>query len=222
MSSPNEGKDEKIKKVNLKSNLSLIGTFLAILISGAVSYYNVLKPFELEVRIDNVVQIQHKIDNFGIYIDAAFFNNSPRNGKITQTTLILYKSDSKEDKYLLELMGFMIQQDRFVYAPSEEKPRIYFKPWEMQNRVMNFIYLRKDEQFPIMTGTYICELLIWIDDSSKPKYIKEIKFQITPEILEKYQNLKERGSTNLLSVNIVGYTPLISKKLSKEEYNLLR
>ena len=200
--------------------ISIILSILAVSFTGITAYKNLLKPFELAIRIDQAVQIQHK-GNFGLYLNADFFNKSPQNGLITQLAVILYRTNSREDKYLLELSSFrVLNEDNITYSYSQEKLPIFSQPWQRNNKTMSFIYQR-EEGFPISTGTYICELLIWIDDSIKPKYVKEIKFEITTDVFNLYSERRKAGSVTLEPTNVVGYTPLKSKKLTDEEYKRL-
>lgn len=198
--------------------ISIILSVLAVSFSGITAYKNLLKPFELAIGIDQAVQIQHKM-NFGLYLDADFFNKSPQNGVVTQVAVILYRTNSKEDKYLLELNSFrVLNEDNVTYSYSPEKLPIFFEPWQRKSKTMSFIY-QTGEEFPVSTGTYVCELLVWIDDSTRPKYVREIKFEITTDIYNLYSERRKAGSVTLEPTNVVGYTPLQSRKLTTEEYN---
>jgi hypothetical protein len=199
---------------------SIIISAIALFVSLWVAYRNVLKPFELAIHINPTLQVQHKI-NLGLYLTADFFNNSPSNGQITQLGIVLYKVGSEEDKYLLTLLGFRVIGTDGNYTASDEELPLFFQPWQRQNRTMNFIYLVQDEEFPLSSGTYVGELLMWTDYDKKPNYISRFKFDITGDVLKAYLDRKQWGSTTLEPLSMVGYTPIKSRKLALEDYNLL-
>ncbi len=196
----------------------IISTF-ALIISVLTSYYIILKPFDLAIHIEPVVQVQYK-GNLGLYLKVDFYNKSPRNGLITQLGLILYKATSIENKYLLTLESFRIVKESGIFTISEEWLPIFLQPWQRDSKITNFLYMA-DEQFPVSSGTYICELLVWTDYEKKAKYVEEFKFEITADVLKTYLDRRETGSTTLSPIPIVGYTPLESKKLTNEDYKQL-
>lgn len=215
-SSKADGQDRKVSK-NWLGYISILISAIALIVSFGVAYQNVIKPFQLEIHIDPIMQVQHKI-NLGVYLSVNFFNNSPKNGQITDLGLVLYKTGSEEDKYLLTLWGFRVIGEDGNYIASEEKLPLFFQPWQRNSKMMNFIYLVEDEQFPLSSVTYIAELLVWTDYTAKPKYIEEFKFDISGDILKIYMDRKELGYTTLEPLAIVGYTPLKSRKLTHEDY----
>ena len=202
------------------SYLSICLSGIALFISFAVGYNTVLKPFALTVRIDPNLQMQHKI-NLGLYLHVDFFNNSPKNGQVTEAALILYKVGSEEDKYLLTLLGFRVVGEDGVWSESEERLPLFFKPWQRQTKSMNFLHLIEEQQFPLASGTYLGELLIWTRYEAQPRYVEHFKFNVSGDLLKAYMQRKELGSTTLEPLTIVGYTPLKSKKLTDEEYKRL-
>ncbi len=195
-------------------------SLIALIISIVIAYQFQLKPFELGIRLDPTIRIQYK-GNFGIYIDGDFSNRSPQNGMITNMAVILYKATSPEDKYLLTLLNFRIMNEDDTYGPSEEELPLYFQPWQRVGKVMNFLYMLRDEQFPISMGTYMCEFLAWTDDKVKPKYIEHFKFEMTADVLELYLARRDANNSSLQELNISGYTALKSKKMTKENYDQL-
>lgn len=199
------------------SIVSIVLSILAVSFSGITTYKNLLKPFELAIRVYNPIQIQYK-DNLGLYLNVNFFNKSPQNGLITQVALVLYKTYSPEDKYLLTLSGLRVLKD-FVYTESEEQLPLFFQPWQRSSKTMSFLYDVKGEEFPISMGTYVCELLVWTEEGMKPKYVEAFKFEITSDLLDRYKERRKGKSTTLEPINIVGYTPFKSKKLTDEEYH---
>ncbi len=220
MNMSNEDYKKESKSKNILGIFSIIFSGIALLISGLVAYNTALKSFDLAIRIDPAIQIQHK-GNFGIYLDVNFFNRSPKNGLITQLAVILYRTNSIEDKYLLSLSSFrVLNQDGVTYGYSQDRLPIFLQPWQRNNKVASFIYQTEDD-FPISMGTYVCELLAWTDDGSKPKYIKEIKFEITADILNRYLERRKAGSVTLEPANVIGYTSLKARKLTVEEYKQL-
>lgn len=198
--------------------IAVVISLFALFISSWEGYHGVLKPFDLEIRIDPEIQIHHKT-NFGLYLNAEFFNNSPNFGLIRRISLVLYKPTSKEDKYLITLNSFRILGDG-VYIQSEEKLPLSFQPWQRTTKMMSFIY-DADEQFPISGGTWICELLVWTDERTTPKYFQEIKFDVREDLLQVYLARRKVESTTLEPTNIVGYTPVKSQKLTHEDYQQL-
>jgi len=165
------------------SIVSIVLSILAVSFSGITTYKNLLKPFELAIRVYNPIQIQYK-DNLGLYLNVNFFNKSPQNGLITQVALVLYKTYSPEDKYLLTLSGLRVLKD-FVYTESEEQLPLFFQPWQRSSKTMSFLYDVKGEEFPISMGTYVCELLVWTEEGMKPKYVEAFKFEITSDLLDR-------------------------------------
>lgn len=220
MSLANEDYSKRRRPRNFIGYSALLISLIALVISVLTSYYNVLKPFELAIRIDPVVSIQHK-GNLGLYLDVEFFNKSPKNGLITQLAFVMYKTASMEDKYLLTLHSFRVITEDGTFGDSEERLPLFFEPWERKSKVLSFIYAVEQEEFPISMGTYTCELLAWTDESIKPKYVKEFKFEISADVLSVYLDRREKGSTTLWPINIVGYTALKSKKLTDAEYRRL-
>lgn len=202
-------------------HVSILISVIALFVSFGVAYKNVLKPFELVIHINPAMQIQHKT-NFGLYLIADFFNNSPNNGQITQLGVVLYKTGSEEDKYLLTLLGFRVIDSSGIYSSSEEELPLFFQPWQRQSKTMNFIYRIRDEEFPLASGTYVGELLLWTDYGQRPKYICNFKFNVTGDALKAYLDRKQSGSTTLEPLTIVGYTPMKSRKLTPEDYKRLR
>ena len=94
-------------------------SIIAMIVSLFVAYTTVLKPFDIEIRVDPRLSIQHKV-NLGIYIDVDFYNDSPKDGLITKLALVIYRESNKEDKYLLTFNSFRILKKDGVYGPSEE------------------------------------------------------------------------------------------------------
>lgn len=211
-----DGRNRKVQK-NWLGYVSILISAIALIVSFGVAYQNALKPFQLAIHIDPTMLIQHK-GNLGLYLTADFFNNSPKNGQVTQLGLVLYKRGSEEDKYLLTLMGFRVIAEDGNYKASEEELPLVLQSWQRNSRTMNFIYMVLDEPFPLSSGTYIGELLVWTDYSEKSQYVEHFKFDITGDILKAYLERKELGSTTLEPFTVVGYTPLKSKKLANEEY----
>jgi len=196
-------------------------SMLALIISFLTAYYQVLKPFHLEIRVHPMMQIQHKT-NFGLYVTVDLYNASPKNSVITAACIIIGKAQTWEDIYLLELNSFrVLQEDKVTYGQSEETLPILIESWKRHNKIMSFIF-QADEQFPISQGIYNCELLLWDRQGEKAKFRERFKFDITSDVLEKYKENRKAGSTSLEPIYVVGYTPLKSRKLTTDEYNLLR
>jgi hypothetical protein len=206
--------------INWLGYISIIISVVALAVSFFVAYRNVLKPFELTIHVDPTIHIQHKT-NFGLYLQTDFFNNSPSYGQITQLGLVVYKRGSEEDKFLLTLFAFPVIGANGVYTDSQEKLPLFFQPWQRSSKTMNFIYLVKDEPFPLASGTYDGELMVWTTYDTKPTYVESFKFDISGELLKVYMDRKEWGSTTLEPLSIVGYTPLKSQKLTPDEYERL-
>jgi len=220
MNLSDDNQSEPRKSKNVLGYVSIMIAEIALAISILTSYRNVLKPFELVIRIDPQMQIQHKT-NLGLYVHVDLFNKSPTNGLITQVALILYKTASIENKYLLTFNSFRVIDKDGVYSASEEELPLFFEPWERKTKVMSFIFDIRDEEFPVSTGTYACELLVWTDCSKMARYVEEFKFEISADVLSAYLDRREKGSTTLEPIDIVGYTRLKSKKLTEEEYKQL-
>ncbi len=202
------------------SILAIVISFVAVLISFLSPYYNILKPFELDVRVDPKIGLHHR-DNFGLYVNVDVHNRSPRAGLITDICLVLYGSNSPQDKYLFEIKDFrVLLEDEITYTSSEEKLPLLVEPRQRMNKMVRFVY-DSDEEFPISMGTYICEVLLWISDNQKADYVEEFQFKITKDVLDKYIELREKKSTNLQWLSVIGHTPLESKKLTTGEYKLL-
>jgi hypothetical protein len=194
---------------------------VALVVSSLTSYNNSLKPFELSVRVSPQMQIQFK-GNLGLYMDVDFFNKSPKNGLITELALVLYKITAAEDKYLLEMNSFRVLDTNGIYRPSQEELPIFLVPWQRSSRTISFIYDIPNEQFPVSMGTYECELLVWIDDEYVPKYREKLRFELTADILNVYLARREKQSTTLQPISIVGYTQFKSRKLTTQEYDLFK
>ncbi len=163
--------------------------------------------------------------NFGIYLDADFLSVSPKGGSIRKLALVLYRDNSKDNKYLFEFISFMQESESSidtisVIEPSPDWLPMFIPPWQRVSKLMNFIYNSK-EQFPIAPGTYICELLIWIENDEQADYMREIRFEMSSDHVDLYKGRRDKQSTWLNPLYVTGYTPVISRKLSPEEYRIL-
>ena len=201
---------------------ALIISLLSFAVSLVTSYYALLKPFDMVTTLQPQIQIQHKT-NFGIYLSASFVNKSPSNGTITKTALVIYKESSPDDKYLMNFLAFrVLDKTGDVYSESQESLPIFLKPGEIETRTMNFIYDTQKEVFPVSTGTYVCELLLWLDAQEKPTYKNQFKFDLSADILQYYLLKRSQGSTTLSPpIQLVGFSQFTSRKLSPLEYNQL-
>lgn len=204
-----------------KSYIAIIIAVISIIISGLSFYYTIFKTFDLKVDLNPEIKIQYR-NNLGFYIFTSFFNNSPNNGSITKIAMVLYQSSSPDDKYLFTFEGFRETKEQGIYTSSDENLPIFFKPWSRETRVMNFIYTKTNEQFPIAMGTYISELYFWTDNSEKPSYRHQFSFDISADILDFYKEKRINNSTVLSpDIKIQGYAPLTSRKLTIQEYEEL-
>jgi endo-1,4-beta-mannosidase len=167
-----------------------------------------------------VVQIQHK-ENFGLYVDLAFQNQSPTGGLITDLVLVINRQETPEDKYLLQSIGFRTIDQQGVYRYSEEQMPIFLRPTQWEARTVNFLYVNP-EQFPISTGTYVAEVLIWVDYQYKARYCATCRFEISADMLNIYLDRRERGSTFLQPITVVGADVQRSKKITDQEYSGLK
>jgi hypothetical protein len=197
-------------------------SILSLAVSAVTSYYALLKPFDMVVTLQPQIQIQHKV-NFGIYLSASFVNKSPSNGTITNAALVTYKDSSPDDKYLLNFMAFrVLDKATETYGEAQESLPIFLKPGQIETRTMNFIYFTEKEMFPISTGTYVCELLLWIDAQEKPTYKKQFKFDLSADLLQYYLLKRSQGSTTLSPpIELAGFSQLTARKLNRLEYNQL-
>ena len=213
---------EKLKKSpNWISRIAIIISVISILISVYTFYNEILKPFDLIIDLYPEIQIQHKL-NFGMYVRASFLNNSPQNGLITQTAIIMFKDTNPEDKYIITFDSFRTSDSNKIYSPSLESLPIFLKPLDRESRIINYLFLKENEQFPISSGTYVCELLLWIDYNNKPDYRKEFKFTISADMLDWYKMRRDMHSTSLSEpIKISGYAPLTPRKITMDEYEQL-
>ncbi len=205
--------------MTIESKVSLGLSLLAFTLSGLVAYYSLLKPFSLDIYVDPLVQIQHK-SNFGIYLTLDLYNNTPGSGMISKACLIMNNKNNIRDKFLLEFDSFRVMKDNVVYVTSEQKIPVFFESNKREIKIMSFLY-NYDKQFPISMGIYNCELLVWINNEDKVTYKKVFQIDISSDILDDYKKFRDAGSTNLIPIDVVGYTPLKSKKITANEYKML-
>ena len=124
--------------------------------------------------------------------------------------------------YLLEFNSFrVLAEDNVVYKESEESLPLLLEPWQRYNKLMSFIF-EAEEQFPVSQGIHECELLLWDEEQGNARFSRRFRFDITADVLDTYKKNREVGSTSLQSIHMVGYTPLKSRKLTQQEYELLR
>jgi len=195
-------------------------------ISEDVAYQTVLRPFSLDIRVSPFVHIQYK-NNFGIYLQTFFYNDSPVNGQISQFAFIINNISTPEDKYLLTLDSFRLLEipsadgDSIIatFKNTFESVPIFIEKNQIFARALNFVY-NNEEQFPISMGVYECELLVWVNNEEKTYYKELFKFEITSDTLDEYKKRRAENSTFLGSqIYFTGYTPpLTSKKITKQEY----
>jgi hypothetical protein len=210
------------RKRRLKSVLRYTVDAMAVaafIFSVYVTYRTSLKPFSVVTWIEPVVQLHHK-GNLGVYLDFSFWNDSPRPGLITGLAVVLYRTESAEDKYMLELNSFRVADSTGVYHDSEERLPVFLEPWQWTSRTASFIY-EDSQQFPIAMGTYNCELLVWVNHEERSRYRSGRRFDISLDNLSTYAKRRDAGSTTLEPIVTVGATLLKAHKLSKEEYESL-
>jgi hypothetical protein len=202
--------------------VSLAVALLSLTVSGAVAYRTSLAPFAPRIWIYPVIQMQHKT-NLGLYLDVTFRNGSPTAGLVSEMALILSRPGSEEDRYLLNFAGFRTRDEEGVYGVyggSEDRLPLKLAPHQWTSKTLSFIYLSPDH-FPISTGTFNCQLLVWVNYENRARYTETRRFEISAEVLERYTELRESGSTQLQSIEVVGAKKLESRKLSEGEYDLL-
>ena len=208
---------------NVRSWISLAASVIAVGVTGIVAYWGTLKPFSLGVWVDPVVQIQHQ-KNLGVQINLSFRNESPRSGLVSGLAMVMNKSENPEDKYLLTCIGFKtyerVDSATAVYRPTGEQLPVLIGSRQWASRTAGFVYTAS-EQFPISMGTYDCQVLVWTDYEERARFSESMKFEITAEILDTYEDRRDRGSTWLEPIPTVGTVPLESEKLSTAEYEAL-
>jgi hypothetical protein len=159
---------------------AIIIAVISFVISIITIYPTTLKSFSIDTYIHSKINIQYK-NIFGLYIKSSFFNNSPKYGSITNMAVIISKTTNKEDKYLLTFDSFRILDEKGIgYKISDEKFPIFFKPRERQNKTINFLFTLDDIDFPISTGTYECDFLVYLQNEDNPPVISKYKFDILP------------------------------------------
>lgn len=225
MATTNESKSHnKIgHRQSFRNWISLTLSVIAILVSGSVAYWGTLQPFSLEIWVDPIVQIQHR-NNFGVHTNVSFRNESPKSGLVTALAMVINRSENPEDRYLLVFAGFrkleMVDSSVAVYRTLEEHLPVFIEPRQWALRTASFIY-DTAEQFPISMGTYDFEILVWTNYEERARYREVKKFFVDADILAKYQDRREKGSTWLEPILSVGSVPKSSKKLTNAEYQSL-
>jgi len=181
-----------------------------------------LRSFNIDITVQPTLQIQQKLGQFGMYVTSAFLNDTYRSGYITQVCLLLAHSNSRDDRYLLTFNSFRIMsEDKSAFGPSEKLLPIYLQGKEQATRICNFLY-DADEPFPLAAGVYNAELLVWTDWDEKADFSHEFSLLISEENAREYVSRKEQSSTRLIMIDMVGYAPLKSRKLSRNEYSGMR
>jgi len=218
---------------NIKSWFSLGISILAICISFTIPYYNFLKPFELKCQVDQEVGLHWDkfefnstsntwVGNLGLYIKYDIQNRSPQSGIITKMATVMFREENPEDKYLLEFKKFrVLDSTKIAYIDSEEELPLLLKPYDRTSKMAKFVY-KGDEQFPITQGTYIVELLLWLENDQKADVEKRLRVQFTKDVVDIYASLRNQESTTLQWIPVVGHTKLVSRKLSEQEYIILK
>jgi len=154
----------------------------------------------------------------GIYLNIDFYNKSPKSGLISEAFLILYRNDNISEKYVLEFTSFrLLDSTKTIYKDSEERFPLVIMPKERINKTLSFLY-NIEEQFPITMDVYNAELVILIGDNNKPKYIEKFKIDITKDVLDSYTDKRDKKSTSVEWISVLGYTPMKSKKITEKEY----
>lgn len=199
--------------------VSVAISLLALGQSTWVNYKTALKPFACDVFCGATVGLQHKT-NLGLYVNLVLKNQSPSPGLITQMLLAVHRQETPEDKYLLIPASFPVRgfDDVWRATPAEQ---VFLGPREWFAGTVNFLYL-SEQQFPIATGLYVCELLVFADFEGRASFSETFRFEISADILAAYMDYREKGSTMLQEVPIVGMRAFESKKLSQEEYLALK
>jgi len=215
-------KDSRLKLLlKIPNWLILVLSIFAMGLSIYATYNKEIKPFALDVRVDPHLYMQHKI-NFGLYVSIDMQNISPNRGMVTQMVLIMYKAANPLDKYLIKFNSFRFKDVDDVWSPTEEQLPIYFLPNQIQKRTASFIYSLEGNQFPLATGTYKCELLIWTLANEKADLVREFTIEITEDLMDTYKEYRNHSSTNLIPLTIAGYTELKAGKLSEIQYHQLK
>lgn len=203
------------------SVVALLVSAGALLVSILVGYKGTLQPFMLRFWLSPVVQLQHK-GNLGLYIDFTVQNPSPASGIINEMVLVVHRLETPQDRYLLQCIGFMASDERGIaWTLSEEQLPIFMGPGQSAFRTANFLYTN-EEHFPIATGVYVAELLVWTDYEPRARYAPTCEFQVSADMLAKYQEWRMKGLTRLQKVPIVGARHLECRKISEAEYRELR
>ena len=194
---------------------------VALIVSFLVAYQNSLKSFDPSIRLAPEVGIQHS-GNLGLYVTVDIDNRSPRSGLIQDFRIVLWNKQASDDKYLLSFRSFrVLNPDDISWSDSKERMPLLIEPWQRVSKVLAFVYGSEDE-FPISMGTYDCELYYWSDYQDQPLKSAPFSFALTKDVLDGYVASRNSKSTSIMFQNIVGHTPLTSKKLTKDEYKALQ
>ena len=221
------------KHSNWLGFLAIIVAFVSLTVSTFVAYYETLKPFQLDVFINPMLGIQHKSQNLGIYMHLSVHNNSPQSGLVTDLALVLRKSDNPTDRYYLKFRDFRVESSRqvsttsegdplflHIYNSAEEPHTIYLKPWDWSSRLAEFLY-DNETHFPISTGMYEAELLIWTNYDKKAKFRMTCQFEVSKDILSAYEQRRGSGSSSLELIWVSGEVIRECEKLSEAQYREL-
>jgi hypothetical protein len=218
---------------NGMGRLAVAISVVALLVSFLTPWYNHIKPFELSCQVYERVGIHWAkltppagqsgwSGNLGLYLNIDFQNNSPQSGNVTDLGVVLYREANPADKYFLELMGFRVLDSAGAsYIDSEEKLPLLFQPWQRSRKMAKFVF-DSDIPFPIAQGTYVIEVLVWLEDGDRAAVSRQIRIEFTQDIVDTYGKRKDAQSTTIQTQTVIGYTPRESRKLTDSEYRLLK
>ncbi len=68
----------------------------------------------------------------------------------------------------------------------------------------------------------MAEVLIWVNYEDRARYQGALRFDINADMLATYQELRDKGSTKLQLIPVVGAPSLESKRISETEYMMLK
>jgi len=170
-------------------------------------------------------QIQNSDDwkgNLGLYLDIDLQNSSPKPGTISGLSVVFYRENNPEEKYLIEFMNFrVLDSTKVQWAESEEKLPLLLRPWERLNKVAKFVYASA-EQFPVSQGIYVIEVLVFLEGLQRAEVSSRLRVDLSKDLVDEYAYRRSHQSTKLLGPSPVGYIPPKSRKLSDAEYRLLK